>query len=161
MVGAKCWILCIVTLFIIVSVILVKFMTVNVESDANSLDSDPLYQYLDILEKDQATPINSFSERQDKLNRVCDKYKDPFRVEHRNLYKSTPSVENFKIGNTKDVPLMICNQRRIATKSLLEFLDTPNLQISNLEAADCWPDCSNTNNILIIVRTILNNLFYN
>jgi len=83
--------------------------------DYDSLENDILYKYRIHLENSNNRPIRLMSQRKNLLDDICKKYEDPFRVEHRGLYRTYPPVNHFSYLNVKGKDYMTCNIYKVGS----------------------------------------------
>ena len=123
--------------------------------DKYDLSSDFAYKYFDIIEKELLRDTGSFKARSELLNDVCEKYKDPFRVENRGLYHSHPPMNHFTFSTHAGRTLAMCSSLKSGSNSWRIFMDKVQEAQGEQAAAagavpagggvaanaTCWPAC--------------------
>jgi len=178
-------------LLILTAVVIVRFSydrSVSDQSTSSSsseetfdLEADVQYQYLRETSYGLQHDISTFKGRKLQLEKICEKYKDPFRVEHRALYKSYPPLHHFTYFNYNGSSHMMCSilkggsnswkifMQRVYTavqesgKALQsgEFATTLHQKPDNNSASisqSCWPDCAEESIKIVQVRHPLERL---
>lgn len=124
-----------------------------VDVDKYDLDSDFTYKYFDIVEKELLRDTGSFKARAELLNDVCEKYRDPFRVENRGLYHSHAPMNHFTFSVHAGRTLAMCSSLKSGSNSWRIFMDKVQEEQRGQAAAGagpaggvaanatCWPAC--------------------
>lgn len=153
----------------------------SVSKEEFNLESEVEYQYFKQSAGGLLRDVTTFKGRKFQLDKMCDKYKDPFRIEHRALYKSYPPIHHFTYFNLNGSSHMMCSILKGGSNSWKIFMQRVDSRVqetgSSLTSGEfdssehkkpkndsktisqsCWPSCADSSIKIVQVRHPLERL---